>query len=224
MSASTRYASLAELRQRLDLTGTETYSAAEDAVHGAVLDAVSQAIGAYCEDAFYLTDTGTVRYLTAEYPDILVVPSLVSIDSGGLVGDETNNGDSVHVPCWPTGRAHYWPLGLARRAAGGEGGVPARIAADATAATGAVGYRGVGGIGQIRGDAEHAPDKQADAVAVPAHVRACRGGTVRSGQDCHQDHARGGRGQGIRGADPKILRPAHDPGAFQGGSARASAG
>jgi len=107
MSSATRYASIAELRQRLDPTGAETYTATEDAVHGAILDAVSQAIGAWCQDAFYLTATGTVRYLTAEWPDLLVVPSLVSIDTGGLVTDD--NGTGTYGTTWATTDYILWP-------------------------------------------------------------------------------------------------------------------
>jgi hypothetical protein len=100
MTTATRLAGLTDLRQRLDATGQEAYSAVEDAIHGGVLDAVSQTVSAWCGDQFYLTAAGTVRYLTAEWADVLVVPSLTSIDTGGLVTDD--NGTGTYGTTWAT--------------------------------------------------------------------------------------------------------------------------
>jgi hypothetical protein len=111
MTSATRYATRAELRQRLDATDVESYGAAEDAIHEAVLDAVSAAIDDYCGQTFYLTATGTTRYYTAEWSDVLVVPPLVSVDASGLQTDD--NGTGTYGTTWASTDFTLWPWNAA---------------------------------------------------------------------------------------------------------------
>lgn len=99
MSAATRYASRAELRERTDPTGTQTWSATEDTVHDAMLDAVSRAIDDAAGQFFFQT-AEEARVFTAAWPDLLVVPPLVSVSAGGLQTDETGTGSYDRV--WST--------------------------------------------------------------------------------------------------------------------------
>lgn len=106
MSASTRYASRTELRQRIDVSGTQTWDAAFDTIHDQILDAVSRMIDGYCGQFFYQTASGA-RVFTAEWPDVLVVPPLVSISTNGLKTDETGTG--TYNRTWATTDYLLWP-------------------------------------------------------------------------------------------------------------------
>lgn len=105
MSATTRYATRIELRQRLDHTGGENYSSTEDVVHEAILDAVSQAVNGYCSRAFYSL-SATTRYFTALWADVLQVPDLVSVTT--LATDE--NGTGTYNRTWATTDYMLYPF------------------------------------------------------------------------------------------------------------------
>lgn len=86
----TVYATKTDLRARIDPTGVQTYSATDDAVHDAVILALCRAVDRHCGDFFgQVTQT---RVFTAQWHDLLVVPSLVSVSTGGLKTDETGVG------------------------------------------------------------------------------------------------------------------------------------
>lgn len=86
----TVYATKTELRARIDPTGVQTYNATDDAVHDAVILALCRAVDGFCTDFFgQVTQT---RVFTAQWPDLLVVPSLVSVSTNGLKTDDTGVG------------------------------------------------------------------------------------------------------------------------------------
>lgn len=74
MSAD-RLVSVPEFQQRIDasLTGG-AFSAGESAIHGSILDQVSQSVHEYCADWFGRTASAT-RVFTAKRPDLLVIPA-----------------------------------------------------------------------------------------------------------------------------------------------------
>lgn len=86
----TVYATKTELRARIDPTGVQTYSATDDTVHDAVILALCRAVDRHCNDFFgQVTQT---RVFTAQWSDLLVVPSLVSVSTNGLKTDDTGVG------------------------------------------------------------------------------------------------------------------------------------
>lgn len=104
MSALTSYGSRADLRSRIDVSGTQAWTSAEDSIHDGILDAVSRMIDDYCGQFFYLT-ASAARVFSAEWPDVLVVPPLVSITS--LKTDETGSG--VYSRTWASTDYVLWP-------------------------------------------------------------------------------------------------------------------
>jgi len=91
------YVTVAELQTELDAVNT-SWSAAESAQLGTLIEAVSRAIDAYCGRHFY--QSSAARYFTAESVSELVIPDLVSIDSNGLVTD--TDGDRTYETVWAT--------------------------------------------------------------------------------------------------------------------------
>jgi uncharacterized phiE125 gp8 family phage protein len=84
------YLTVAEMKTRLDLTGT-----AHDAVLDSMITAASRQIDAYTGRAFFTT-TGD-RYLTAIWPDYLILPyDAVSVTAIATDGD----GDRVYETSW----------------------------------------------------------------------------------------------------------------------------
>jgi uncharacterized phiE125 gp8 family phage protein len=84
------YLTVAEMKTRLDLTGT-----AHDAVLDSMITAASRQIDAYTGRAFFTT-TGD-RYLTAIWPDYLILPyDAVVVTAVATDGD----GDRVYETSW----------------------------------------------------------------------------------------------------------------------------
>lgn len=115
MPDTTIYATRDELRGRMHPAGGEVYSSTNDAIHDAALETWSRAVDGFCND-FFGQVTAT-RHFTAEWPDLLVVPSLVSIASNGLKTDE--NWSGVYSRTWDTSDYLLWPFNAATK-------VPAR--------------------------------------------------------------------------------------------------
>jgi len=87
----TIYASVAELKARVGIT-----DAVDDAVLGAVLEAVSRGIDNYCGRHFYLSAAGTVRYYTPVAHDQVLIEDCVALTA--VAGD--TDGDRTYEDTW----------------------------------------------------------------------------------------------------------------------------
>lgn len=90
--------SRAQFQARIDSGGN--FNSAENTAHDSILEAVSRAVELHCNRTFYSL-AATTRVFTAEWPDLLVVPDLVSVTT--LATDE--DGDQTCERTW--GAADY---------------------------------------------------------------------------------------------------------------------
>lgn len=100
--ALTRLADVDDLRARMD--GGGSWTAEDTVLHGAALDAVTDAFGAYCGRHFGKTDS-TAYTFTALHWDRIAVPDLVSVTS--LKTDTTNDG--TYDRTWSSTDYVLWP-------------------------------------------------------------------------------------------------------------------
>ena len=98
------YATLAELKGKLDITDTN-----DDSELQSILAAVSRVIDEICGRFFYRE--AQTRYYTAESGDYLQPGDLVSISASGLTSDD--NGDRVYETTWATTDYDLWPYNAA---------------------------------------------------------------------------------------------------------------
>lgn len=111
MTSADRYATHDQLQQRLDPAGSQTWSATDDAIHEAIIDAVSRAIDGVCGQFFWKSSAAAARYFTAEWPDLLVVPPIASTTGLVVKTDETATG--VYGRTWAATDYVLWPFNAA---------------------------------------------------------------------------------------------------------------
>ena len=96
MAITNGYATLAELRARMNIPTADTGS---DTIYEATIEAASRAIDGFCGRRFYQLAT-TTRYFTADDSAYLEIDDLVSISSNGLTTD--SDGDRTYEDTWAT--------------------------------------------------------------------------------------------------------------------------
>lgn len=102
--ATTRYATVTELRERIGTAGG-SFTAAENALHEDALDSASRVVDRYCRRFFGQSDSGTARVFTARYFDCLTLPDLVSVSA---VKTDTT-GDGSYDTTWSASDYHLEP-------------------------------------------------------------------------------------------------------------------
>jgi len=110
MPDTTVYATRAELRKRIDYSGSgPSFNETEDAIQDAALEAWSRAVDGYCNDLF--GQVTATKVFSAGWADRLVVPSLVSISASGLKTDDY--GTATYSRTWATTDYVLWPSNAA---------------------------------------------------------------------------------------------------------------
>jgi len=104
MTTVTRYASVEELKERIDIDSTT-----DDQILGRVLDAVSRLIEKphYANQRFYTTAADETRYFTALTADYCPIPiGLVSVTTLAIDNDD----DRTYGETWATSDFEYEPV------------------------------------------------------------------------------------------------------------------
>lgn len=111
MTAADRYATHDELQRRIDPQGSQTWTAADEAIQDALLDSMSRAIDGVCSQFFWKSSAAAARVFTAEWPDILVVPPIAS--ATGLVVKTDDTGVGTYGTTWASTDYTLWPFNAA---------------------------------------------------------------------------------------------------------------